>query len=323
MGKKFVFNPETLSFEKTKFTFEQFVKTVLPHLFVTLAFGGILGYTLFTNARTPELKNLENENGVLVSDLQKLDQFSENNLSKIAYLENTDDNSYRSVLGLEPLPKSTRLLGYGGSERFQNYTYLKNGDLLKAIAEKSASVRSRIKLEAQSYDQIIHLVKDRDKMLNSIPSIIPIANKDLKRIGSGFGYRIHPILHVLKLHTGVDLSADRGTPIYSSGDGVVVQASATSGGYGNCIRINHGYSYLTLYGHLSKIIVSAGQKVKRGQLIGLVGSTGRATGPHLHYEVRINGTPVNPVNFFYNDMTEAQYEVMINQTSSAQSDEPM
>ncbi len=323
MGKKFVFNPETLSFEKTQFTLKQFLKSVLPHIFSVLVLGSILGYALFTNVKTPEYKKLESENNVLVSDLQQLDQNTQNQITQIAKLENTDDNSYRSVLGLKPLPKSTRLLGYGGSERFRNYNFLKNGKLLKEVAMKSASTRNRIKLEAQSYDQILHLVKDRDKMINSIPSVMPISNKDLIRIGSGFGYRMHPILHVLKMHTGVDLCANRGTPIYATGDGIVVQASATSGGYGNCIRINHGYTYLTLYAHLSKILVAEGQKVKRGQLIGLVGSTGRSTGPHLHYEVRINGTPVNPVNFFYNDMTEKQYEMMISQAMSGQSDEPM
>ena len=323
MGKKFVFNPETLSFENTKFTLKQFFKSVLPHILITLTLGGVLGYTLFTNAKSPEYKRLESENNVLVSNLQKLDQNTQYQITRISKLENTDDNSYRSVLGLDPLPKSTRLLGYGGSDRFRNYNFLKNGKLLKEVAIKSASTRNRIKLEAQSYDQILHLVQNRDKMINSIPSVMPISNKDLTRIGSGFGYRMHPILHVMKMHTGVDLVADRGTPVYATGDGIVVQASATSGGYGKCIRINHGYTYLTLYGHLSKILVSAGQKVKRGQLIGLVGSTGRSTGPHLHYEVRINGRPVNPVNFFYNDMSEKQYEMMISQAVSGQADEPM
>ena len=323
MGKRFVFNPETLSFEKKQFSLKLFLKTVLPHLLITITLSSILGFTLFSNIQTPELKSLERKNNALVSDLQKLDQKTENQIVKIATLENTDDQSYRSVLGLDPLSKSTRLLGYGGNDKFQNYHLLKNGKLLKDLAQKSFSIKNRIKLEAESYSQITHLVKDRDKMINSIPSIVPLANVDITRIGRGFGYRMHPILHVVKMHTGVDLTASRGTPVYATGDGIIIQASATSGGYGNVIKINHGYSYSSLYAHLSKILVSAGEKVKRGQLIGLVGTTGRSTGPHLHYEVRINNTPVNPVNFFYNDMTKEQYKMMINQAETAQSAKQM
>jgi murein DD-endopeptidase MepM/ murein hydrolase activator NlpD len=323
MGKKLIFNPETLSFEYSKFSIKRFLRYTLSHIIATITFGGILGYMLFTSSISPELKNLKNENSNLIANFQDLDHKTDIQIGRMKNLEDRDDNVYRSVLGLNPIPKSTRLLGYGGSNKFSNLDYLDNGGLVKKVAMKTLSLDNREKLEVESYDKIIHLVKNRSRMLNSIPSICPISNKDLRRIGSGFGYRMHPILHVIKFHTGVDLVADRGKPVYATGDGIVVRADASSGGYGNCIRINHGYTYLTMYAHLSKILVVPGQMVKRGQLIGLVGTTGRSTGPHLHYEVRINNTPVNPVNFFYNDINEKQYEMLIRQAAAGESVEPL
>lgn len=323
MGKKFIFNPETLSYEIANFSLKNALKSVLPHLLVTLVFGSILGYTLFNNVKTFETQTLEAKNENLVSNFQYLSKHIDNQELRMIALEENDDNVYRSVLGLEPIPQANRLLGYGGSIQTANYELQENGDLIKAVTHKTKILQNRIKLQAESYDEIIHLVKNRDDMINSIPSICPIAKKDLRRIGSGFGYRMHPILHVVKLHTGVDISAAKGVPIYAAGDGVVIQADASSGGYGKVVKINHGYNYMTVYGHMSKIIVAPGQVVKRGQLIGLVGSTGRSTSPHLHYEVRINNTPVNPLNFFYQDMSDEEYNVMIQQASSGQTVEPM
>lgn len=323
MGKKFVFNPDTLSFEFSKFSLRNVAKSVLPHLLVIISLGGFFGYTLFNNVNTPEYRSLEHQNENLVSNFQYLSQQVDNQSQRMSQLENNDDNIYRSVLGLKPIPKTTRLLGYGGSVQTANLDLQEHSDLINSLSHKSALLQNRIKLEAKSYSDILHLVKDRNKLINSIPSICPIAKKDLRHIGSGFGYRMHPILHVMKMHTGVDLSADRGTPIYATGDGIVIRADASSGGYGNCIRINHGYNYITVYAHTSKMLVRPGEVVKRGQLIGLVGSTGRSTGPHLHYEVRINNKPVNPVNFFYLDMTEEEYTILVNQAASGQAVEEM
>jgi len=311
MGKKFIFNPETLTFEEKKFSLVAAIKSILPHLLITVAFGSILGYTLFSNVQTPELRRLERQNAVILSDYQVLAQQIDNQNNRLEFLESRDDNTFRTVLGLKPIPKVTRLLGYGGNTQYNNIDLSYSSNIINDLNKKSASIQNRIKLEAESYNLILSMVKDREKMINSIPAICPLSNKDLKRIGSGFGYRMHPILHVVKMHTGVDLSADRGAPVYASGDGMVIRADASSGGYGNCIRINHGYSYQTVYAHLNKMLVSPGQIVKRGQLIGLVGSTGRSTSPHLHYEVRINNNPVNPLNYFYNDMSEDEYETMI------------
>ncbi len=323
MGKKFVFNPETLSFEIAKLSFKNVLKTAIPHFFVTIILGGILGYTLYNNTLTPELRILKQQNEQYISDFQTLSQQVTRQEQRMSKLENNDDKIYRSVLGLKPIPQNTRLLGYGGTDKFSNYKYFEQSDLVKDVAQKSFHIQSRIKLEANSYDEIIHLVKDRDKFYSSIPSICPISKKDINRIGSGFGYRMHPILHVIKMHTGVDISAANGTPVYAAGDGIITQADATNGGYGTCIRINHGYNYITVYAHLSKLLVAPGQKVKRGQLIGLVGSTGRSTSPHLHYEVRINNEPVNPKNFLTDGLSEKEYDAMINESSTSVSTDVM
>ncbi len=322
MGKKFIFNPETLSFEMKKFSLKDFLRKLLPHLLITFSLGTILGFALFSNIKTPELKNLENKNSQILSDLNYLKQKIDVQNNRLITLEKRDNNTYRSVLGLKPIPKASRQLGIGGNANASTIQITKKEDVLNELYTKSTAIQKRIKLEAESYNLILQMVKDRDKMINNIPSVAPISNKKLRRVGSGFGYRMHPILHVVKMHTGVDLSASRGTPVYATGDGMVLRADHASG-YGQCVRINHGYSYQTRYAHLSKMLVVPGQVVKRGQLIGLVGNTGRSTSPHLHYEVRINNNPVNPVNYFYDDMTQEEYEIMVNNVSSGKSVEPM
>lgn len=324
MGKKFIFNPDTLSFELKKFSVLDTLKTILPHLLITITLGAILGYTLFNTAQTPELKDLEGRNAQLMNNFQVLSHQIDNQNNRLLTLENQDDNTFRSVLGLHPIPTATRTLGTGGNSRTRDLSLFgTSSNLVDELSSKSLSINNRIKLEAESYNLILQMVKDRDQMLKSIPSVSPMAKKDIRRIGSGFGYRMHPILHVMKMHTGVDISGQKGKPIYATGDGVIIRADASSGGYGNCIRINHGYSYQTVYAHLDKILVVPGQVVKRGQLIGLLGNTGRSTSPHLHYEVRINNKPVNPLNYFYNDMTDDEYEIMVNSASAAQTAEPM
>jgi murein DD-endopeptidase MepM/ murein hydrolase activator NlpD len=316
MGKNFVFNHETFSFEKARFTFASFLKKILPNFLIAITFGSFLGYGLFTQLKTPEQKDLEIENQMITANFHLLESNINQQITRLSELEDRDDNSYRAVLGLTPIPKTTRLLGYGGSIKFSDFSGIENSDFLKKIEKESFDISNRIKLESESYNTLISVVKNQDKALTSIPSIYPLAKKDIRHIGSGFGYRMHPILHVIKLHTGIDLSAAKGTPVYATGDGIVIRADASSGGYGKCIRINHGYSYLTLYAHLSKIVVSPGQVVKRGQIIGYVGSTGRSTGSHLHYEVRINGKPVNPVKFLFNDMTDEQYQMLIDEAQA-------
>lgn len=309
MGKKVVFNYETLSFEHQKFSLVKFIVSVIPHLIITTVVGLSLAYFLYNNTTTPKVSKLQSIQNQLVNSFDILNSKLGNQSYRLGILEERDDNTYRSVLMLPAISSTDRYLSNVSNIRKSN-EHLKNEELITQVMQRNNSINNRIRMEADSYKELSIYAKNRDNMFKSMPSIWPVPKK-YARISRGFGMEMHPILHVMKMHTGIDLAADRGTPVYAVGDGIVVRADNTSGGYGNCIRINHGYSYLTFYAHLSKILVVPGQKVRRGQLIGLVGTTGRSTGPHLHYEVRINGKPVNPINYLFNDMTQGQYEELI------------
>ena len=327
---KYNFNPKTLKFDKVTFSFKTFfLKKLIPHFTISIILGAIIALLATYNLISPQKSNLQYTNNILKYKYQLLDK-KINKISKtITNLENNDDNVYRQVFGAAPIPKSIRNSGYGGSDRYEGLKGYDNSKQLIEISKGLDIISKKIIVQSKSYDEIITLVKDKEKMLACIPAIQPISNEDMTRFGSPFGYRVHPIYHTVRMHTGVDLTAPKGTPVYASGDGVVVRADASSRGYGNHIRISHGYGYITLYGHLTKMLVKAGQKVKRGELIGLVGSTGLSTSPHLHYEVRINDNPVNPmkylynepvnpVNFYYNDLSDEEYQRMIEESATAQ-----
>lgn len=323
MSKKFIFNTESLEFEIKKTSLKSALKKIFTHSFLSITIGALFGYFLFTNFKTFETSKLEKKNSELVWTIQFIGDKITSQQTRIASLENFDDNIYRSVLGLKPISKSTRLLGTGGTVEHNNLNFLDNSQYIAGLLNQSNALRNRIKLEAESYSSLLFNVKERDKRSSSIPHITPLSKKDLEKIGSGFGIRIHPIFRVPMMHTGVDLSAQYGKPIYATGDGVVIRTEYSTGGYGLSVRIDHGYSYQTLYAHMSKILVSPGQTVKRGQLIGLVGNSGRSTAPHLHYEVRINGKPVNPVNFFYDDLSDEEYKSIISNASASTSMEEL
>ncbi len=225
-------------------------------------------------------------------------------------LQQRDDNVYRAIFEAEPISPDVRKAGYGGSERYNSLQGLDNSDIIINTAKKLDEITSEMVVQSKSFDQVFSLVKNKEKMLACIPAIQPLTHRTMKGIGSHFGYRIDPFYKVMKLHSGIDFSAATGTKVYATGDGVVNQAG-WEGGYGNLIVINHGYSYSTAYGHLSRIGVKMGQVVKRGQVIGYVGSTGKSTASHLHYEVRKDGHAINPINYFFNDITPAEYDQMI------------
>jgi murein DD-endopeptidase MepM/ murein hydrolase activator NlpD len=226
-------------------------------------------------------------------------------------IQQRDDNIYRVIFEADPIPKSIRKAGYGGVNRYQDLTGFKNSDLIISTANKIDQITKQLYIQSKSFDEIIELAKNQSDMLAAIPAIQPVANKNLHRMASGYGYRIHPVYKTRKLHTGMDFSAKIGTPIYATGDGKVSKVRRSRRGYGNYVIINHGYGYKTLYAHMSKYIVKRGQKVKRGDIIGYVGNTGMSMAPHLHYEVHKDGRKINPVNFYYNDLTPQQYEKML------------
>ncbi|MBT6236542.1 MAG: M23 family metallopeptidase [Bacteroidetes bacterium] len=231
-------------------------------------------------------------------------------------LAKMDDDVYREIFGADPISDDLRKAGTGGVDKYTALEQLKNGKDLSELHSKLDNMGAQYKVQEDSYNKLIKMAKNKSKMLASIPAIQPIPNKNLRRIASGFGYRLDPIYKTRKMHKGLDFSAPTGTKVYATGDAVVKRVKNRRWGYGKHIVLDHGYGYATLYGHLSRTNVRVGQKVKRGQLIGLVGSTGKSTGPHLHYEVHKNGSAVNPVGYFYNDLTSDQYEEILKLSSN-------
>ncbi len=315
MGSKYIIDYNTLTFKKAKFSFKQFFSGFWWSIILTVVGGVLTGYFMFNTIKIPQQKRLEKENEIILQNISRINQQFEYFYKSLKKLEQNDKYIYRTVLGLKEIPEIYRQYNIGGTNIYSRFKNLPGEQLLTRTFIKADFLLHRLRISGESYKEITEILANHEKFLAAKPSILPIPRKSLKRIGP-FGMRIHPVFHVRKMHTGIDLTASRGTPVYAAADGIVVRADAASKGYGKHIRIAHGFGYTTYYAHLSKILVKPGQKVKRGQLIGLVGSTGTATGPHLHYEVRINGKPVDPINFFFNDITEEQYEQMIKQAEA-------
>lgn len=226
-------------------------------------------------------------------------------------LQDRDDNIYRIIFESEPIPSAVRKAGFGGVDKYSKLEGYKNSEIIKNAAQKLDLITSQLYVQSKSFDEVYELARRKEEMVASIPAIQPVSNKDLKRIGSHFGYRTDPFYKVMKFHEGIDFTATVGTDIYSTGDGVVVKVERSTTGYGNCIEIEHGFGYTTLYAHMSKMDVKRGDRVKRGQVIGHVGNTGKSTAPHLHYEVHKNRKPIDPINFFFNDLSPEEYALMI------------
>jgi murein DD-endopeptidase MepM/ murein hydrolase activator NlpD len=235
----------------------------------------------------------------------------------LADLQQRDDNIYRVIFEAEPIPSEIRMAGFGGANRYKELEGYDNSDVMIMLTQKIDRVSKQIYIQSKSFDEVIKLAKNKEKLLSSIPSIMPISANDLKGTPSGYGYRTHPIYKIIKMHTGMDFNAAIGTPIYATGDGVVDRADAEAAGYGSHVVINHGFGYQTLYGHMSKMLVKPGQVVKRGEIIGLVGNSGISSGPHVHYEVIRNGEKVNPVNYYFLDLTPEEYLKIIEQSEQS------
>lgn len=308
---KYKFNPKTLRFEEEKFSFSKFIyQKVLPKI----AFSAVLGIGLGTAATyyigSPAERDARNENETLKQQFAVLNQNLLKCENELAEIQNRDDNVYRAIFEAKPVSQVERRGGFGGVDRYEVYRGYDNSNTMVETAYKLDVISREIVVQSKSFDEVVDLVKEKEKMLACIPSIRPIATKDFIRFGSPFGMRFHPILHYSRLHAGVDLTAATGTPIYASGSGTVI-FSGVQTGYGNVVKVNHGYGYMTVYAHCSKLLVETGQKVNRGDVIALVGSTGLSTSPHLHYEVRINNNPVNPINFYKDGLSEEEYQKLL------------
>jgi murein DD-endopeptidase MepM/ murein hydrolase activator NlpD len=230
---------------------------------------------------------------------------------QLAVLEKRDNEVYRSIFEANPLPDSARAKAIEQKKELDKVNIMGDDVLGKNIATQLNNLSARMAFQMDSYGAIEKLINNQEAKLASLPAIQPVSNKQLNRIASGFGMRIDPVYGTPKMHKGLDFTAAQGTPIYATGDGIVINAEGAAGGYGNHVEINHGYGYQTLYGHMVRIKVRRGQRIKRGEIIGWVGSTGKSTGPHCHYEVKINGANVNPVYFFSNDLNAEQYDQLL------------
>ena len=309
MPKSFYhYNPNTMTFEKVKFTFKQVFKRLVWVFASGVAFALIFVWIAFYFVDSPKVKMLERENNELKTEIEELDARMQRMSDVLLDIEDRDDNVYRTILEADPVPVNERYPAIATSARYDSLSRTEAFEMLKEANLKADKLTVRLAAQTKSLDALDKIANSKSEMLNYIPAIRPL--KNMYSVTSGFGRRFHPILKRLRAHTGVDITAPKGTPVYATADGTV-SSENPGGGYGNTIVINHGYSYKTLYAHLSKKAVKPGQKVKRGQVIGYVGATGLASGSHLHYEVIKNGQRVNPVYYFNANITQEEYNAIL------------
>jgi len=313
MGKsKYKFNPDSLSYEKIKPSFRSRVVVFFSYLSILLFFAVILNIFYASVFDTPREKMLKRENSQLQLQYEELNQKISTLENVLGDIEKRDDNIYRAIFNADPIPADIRDAGFGGVNRYEYLEGYDNSNLIVETARRLDQLTKAVYVQSKSYDEVIDMAMNREDQLSSLPAIQPISNKDLTRTASGYGYRIHPIYKIRKMHWGMDFTAHTGTEVYATADGKVDFVERSRRGYGNRIIINHGYGYRTMYAHMNDFKnIWRGKKVKRGDVIGHVGSTGLSTAPHLHYEVHVNGKKVNPVNYYFEDLTAEEFDRMI------------
>lgn len=307
---KYYFNSQTLKYEKVKNSFGIKILKVLGFLSSALVFSFLIIALAYTFLDSPKEKQLKREISALSLQYELL-QKKLNQIDVVMKdLQQRDDNIYRVIFEAEPIPLEVRNAGFGGVNRYKNLENYDYSKLLIETTKKVDIISKQLYVQSKSYDELTKAVNSKGKMMASIPAVQPIDSRKLRGSISGFGYRMHPIYKIRKMHEGMDFTAPIGTPIYATGDGYIA-AAGSERGYGNRIMINHGYGYVTKYAHMSRFKVKRGQSIKRGDIIGYVGNTGASTGPHCHYEVYKNGKPINPINFFFNDLSPSEYVTML------------
>lgn len=308
---KYKFNPESLSFDKIRIG----VRALLLRLFAYFVGSVIIAviyffvFTIFVDS--PKEKALKREIAQLTLQYELIHREMGNLEKVIEHLQETDDNLYRTIFGADPIAPTLREGGVGGVNRYKELEGYDNSDIVIETSKRLDALRKKIYVQSKSFDDLILYAKEKEDMLRSIPAIIPVSTKDLTRVASGYGLRIHPYYRISKFHAGMDFTAPSGTEVYASGDGQIIGVLSSKRGMGNHIIIDHGFGYTSVYAHLDSFNVREGQKVHRGDIIGYVGNTGMSVAPHLHYEIKLNGVNVDPVNYYFNDLTAAEYEIMI------------
>ena len=306
----YIYNPKTRTYDRIYPTMRQRVMSYLRRLFVGMGLGAGSFIVLLLIFGSPSEKDLRMENSRLQAQYHILSSRLDESLQVMKGLQQRDDNLYRVMMQADPVAGALRTPSYNKTNRYEDLMELPSAKLVVNTTQKMDLLERQLYIQSKSFDEVLALCKKHDEMLECIPAIQPVSNKDLKQTASGYGTRIDPIYKTVKFHSGMDFSANVGTPVYATGNGVVRKAG-WEGLYGNCIQIDHGFGYVTRYAHLSKIDVRVGQKVVRGETIGKVGTTGKSTGPHLHYEVMVKGQIVNPVNYYFMDLNADDYDRMV------------
>lgn len=309
---KYKYNPDSLSYDKIRPSFKRRFLIFVSYLSVVFFLAVLINIFYSYVFDTPREKMLMRENNQLSLQYNILNQKVDNLEKILKDIERRDDNIYRTIFNADPIPSSVRNAGFGGVNRYEYLEAYENSDLIVETAKRLDLLTKAVYVQSKSYDEVVELAKNREDQLSSLPAIMPIANKDLTRTASGWGFRIHPIYKIRKFHYGMDFTAPTGTEVYATANGTIERLQKSRRGYGNVIVINHGYGYKTLYAHLNDFNKAwVGKKVSRGDVIAFVGSTGLSTAPHLHYEVHLNGKKVNPVNYYFEDLSADEFDRMI------------
>ncbi len=312
---KYYYDSDTLSYRKIELRKRDKFKRMLGFLLSSIIMGLFLMFITFQFIESPkektqkrEIENMELNYGLLNKKMSQVEQVLEG-------IQHRDNEIYRLYFETNPIPEEQRKAGFGGVNRYKSLEGFENSDMIIDVSKNMDILSKQLYIQSKSLDEIINLAEDKEKLLASIPAIQPIRKEDLSRMASGYGWRSDPFTKARKKHNGMDFTAPTGTPIYATGNGRVKRADNTASGFGQHIEIDHGYGYKTIYAHLSKYNVKRGQNVSRGDLIGFVGNTGRSVGPHLHYEVHKNGRPINPINFYYGNLTPEEFKEMLKTAS--------
>jgi len=313
---KYFFNTHTLRFEKIEVPLKVRLLQTIGFILASIAVGVLFVAILFKFIDSPKERLLRQQNTAYKESYAVLQERIKQLELQMVELEQRDNEVYRSIFEATPIPDSARVKEMSVKNEIKLIQSLSNTALTDNIRNQLNNLSLRMSFQGQSFAEITTMVKNKEKLLRAIPAIQPVSNKNLKRVASGFGYRIDPLYKDSRLHAGLDFSAPTGTPIYATADGEVQIAGFNTDGYGNKVVINHGYGFQTLYAHMVRVIARVGQSIKRGEVIGYVGSTGKSTGPHLHYEVIKRGTKVDPVYYFYNDLTPAQFDRLLKEAAA-------
>ena len=312
---KYYYDTDTLSYREITVKKSDYYKKTVFGIFAVLliAFFGFIGFSQFLMSPNERAQKRELDNLKLHFELlnKRIDESS----SILTELQERDNSIYRVYFEAKPIPDEQRKAGFGGVNRYKYLEGFDNSSMIEKATKDLDVLSKQLVVQSKSLDEIVALAKNKEELLASIPAIQPVANKDLKRMASGYGYRIHPIYKTRKFHWGMDFSAPKGTPVYATGNGTIEKVKRSRRGYGNQVKINHGFGYVTFYAHLQKYTVRKNQKVKRGDLIGYVGTSGTSTAPHLHYEVIKGKRKLNPVYFYFSDLTPEEYDRMLEMAS--------